>query len=774
MSESQNPKSEPRTPNDRLIDALLQDYAEKGANADEAFLSNVEAAIDRDEETSKIVAMPGRFAWIWKTGAAACLVGMGIMIAWWTRPLAESEIAENVSGPVLLAQTQQPAPFAEAPSEVVVDESGTETAIALLPASTAENVPASQQSAGGKNGSNAFFSEKSAILAMENPRPKEAPMVGRDDPVFDRHFLGGAKDLRGFDFRDGEPKKEGAERVIGGAVSGLGGDLEAEFDFKPPNNNLELNTGMIAATGSAGPVDAAKQKETKKLGKLDFIHETRDDLFLPGNEPGLSEQAPKTQMLGRNPPPTDREAYNPLVDNEFQSPLEHPLSTFSVDVDTASYTNIRRMIRDGVGTIPKDAVRIEEMINYFSYDYPNPHGEHPFAFALESAVCPWAETHQLLRVGIQGRKMKREQRPAANLVFLLDVSGSMGSANKLPLVKQAMSILVEELNQGDKVSIVVYAGAEGLCLPATRGDQHAKILASLNNLQSGGSTNGGAGIELAYKTATANYIEGGVNRVLLCTDGDFNVGTTSQGELVDLVSERAKTGTFLSVLGFGSGNINDAMLEAITNKGNGAYYYVDTIQEARKVFLQDIMATLVTIAKDVKIQIEFNPAQVQSYRLIGYANRMLKPEDFRDDRVDAGEIGAGHQVTALYEIVPAGAPNDGLNRPQPGLKYQREVKTELVPSEELATLKLRYKLPEGNVSTPIETPVLSGDVDWSKAGDDFQFSAAVALFGMLLRESENAGEGTLADVLELGTEGKGADPFGRRAEFLEIVRPRLR
>ncbi|MEM1297073.1 MAG: YfbK domain-containing protein, partial [Verrucomicrobiota bacterium] len=397
-------------------------------------------------------------------------------------------------------------------------------------------------------------------------------------------------------------------------------------------------------------------------------------------------------------------------------------------------------------------------------------GEHPFAFALENAACPWAEDHQLLRVGIQGRKMNRDQRPAANLVFLLDVSGSMKSANKLPLVKEAMSILVEELNQNDKVSIVVYAGAEGLSLPATSGDQQATILTSLKNLESGGSTNGGAGIELAYKVAAENYIEDGINRVLLCTDGDFNVGTTNQGALVDLVSDRAKTGTFLSVLGFGSGNINDAMLEAITNKGNGTYYYVDTIQEARKVFLQDIMATLVTIAKDVKIQIEFNPAQVQSYRLIGYANRMLKPEDFEDDRVDAGEIGAGHQVTALYEIIPNGVKAKGVNRKTPGLKYQREPQKEIVESPELATLKLRYKLPDEQVSFLMEQPVLPQQRDWKDASDDFQFASGLGLFGMLLRDSKHQGSGTLADVLELANEGKGNDPHGRRAEFIELAR----
>ena len=469
------------------------------------------------------------------------------------------------------------------------------------------------------------------------------------------------------------------------------------------------------------------------------------------------------------------EKYGHLIDNEFTSPLTSPLSTFSVDVDTASYSNIRRIIESGQG-IPKDAVRIEEMINYFSYDYAQPKDKHPFAFAMETAECPWNTDHQLMRVGIQGKRMARNKRPDANLVFLIDVSGSMQDANKLPLVKQSMELLVEELTEKDLISIVVYAGSEGLCLPPTKGTDKAAIAKSLAQLKAGGSTNGGAGINLAYKMARENHLPNGINRVILCTDGDFNVGTTQQSELIDLVKSGAKDGTFLSVLGFGNGNINDAMLEAITNHGNGNYAYIDSIREGRKVLLQDVMSTLVTIAKDVKIQIEFNPKHVQHYRLIGYANRMLAAEDFTNDQIDAGEVGAGHSVTALYEIVPAGAPpiqREVTNR----LKYQRAPvapphlpKMQLIESDELCTVKLRYKLPKELQSIPMEQSVTYQSREWEQASRDFQWAAGTALWGMLLRESNHLGKGTDTLVLELAEKGIGNDAFGRRGEMIELIK----
>jgi len=480
-------------------------------------------------------------------------------------------------------------------------------------------------------------------------------------------------------------------------------------------------------------------------------------------------------VVGKAFASTARPNYGELIDNPWFAPIDAPLSTFSIDVDTASWTNLRAMIRSGrsADAIPNDAVRIEELINYFSWDYPQPDGEHPFAFATETADCPWNRNHRLMRVGIQGREIAKTDRPAANLVFLLDVSGSMDKPNKLPLVKRAISVLVEKLKEHDTVSIVVYAGAEGLALQPTSGRDQVAIQDALDNLDAGGSTNGGAGIKLAYRMAREQFVEGGINRVILCTDGDFNVGTTGTEELVSLVEKEAKSGVFLSVCGFGQDNLNDAMLEEITNKGNGNYAYIDNFREARKVFLQDLMGTLVTIAKDVKIQIEFNPAEVAGYRLIGYANRKLEAEDFENDEIDAGEVGSGHAVTALYEIVPAGAKGNPADD-EIGLRYQAKnrptPKRKLIPSGELALLKLRYKLPDGEQSILMEQPVMPGGGKWNRASEDFRFASAVGLFGMILREHESAGDADLADVIDIANEAKGNDPQGWRAEFVDLVK----
>ncbi len=468
--------------------------------------------------------------------------------------------------------------------------------------------------------------------------------------------------------------------------------------------------------------------------------------------------------------------YPPLIDNVFTSPLAEPLSTFSIDVDTASYTNIRRLINDKQPISP-DAVRIEEMINYFSYDYPQPTGndEHPFAFAIETGTCPWNGDHQLMRIGLQAQDIQRAQRPNTNLVFLIDVSGSMQSEDKLPLVKESLEILVEELSENDSIAIVVYAGSEGVALPATSGKDDRKILTALKQLEAGGSTNGGAGIDLAYKIAQENFIKDGVNRVILCTDGDFNVGTTDDKELVELVKTHAQDGTYLSALGYGTGNLNDAMLEAITNQGNGTYHYIDTIREGRKVLLQEFMSTIVTIAKDVKIQVEFNPQHVQHYRLIGYANRMLNPEDFQNDQIDAGEVGAGHSVTALYEIVPAGAPP--IDRQEiTTLKYQKPIATtpsapkmELIDSDELCTVKLRYKKPNANTSIPMEQPVTYRDTDWQDTSADYQWASAVALWGMHLRQGDHYGKENIPLIESLANQGKSTDPHKRRSEMIDLI-----
>ena len=467
-------------------------------------------------------------------------------------------------------------------------------------------------------------------------------------------------------------------------------------------------------------------------------------------------------------PPFNREGYDRIRDNPFVSVTENPLSTFSIDVDTASYSNLRRFLNSGT-LPPKDAVRIEEMINYFSYDYPDPEGEQPFSVHVEVAQAPWRPEHRLLMVGLKGKEMAWEQRPSSNLVFLLDVSGSMQPANKLPLLKAALRLLIERLGENDRVALVVYAGASGLVLPSTPADQKERILAALERLEAGGSTHGSSGIQLAYETAVAHFIRGGINRVILATDGDFNVGLTDQGALTRLIEEKAQSGVFLSVLGFGVGNYQDSTLEKLADQGNGNYASIDTLQEARKVLIEEIHSTLVTIAKDVKIQIEFNPLQVAAYRLVGYENRLLSQEDFNDDTKDAGEIGAGHTVTALYEIVPVGQ-EAGVGSVD-ALRYQRRTETtEQATTGELLTLKLRYKDPETTQSQLLELVVRDSGREYARASEDFKFAAAVASFGMLLRESPHQGTTTLESVLELAEEGQGADAHGYRSEFLELVR----
>ncbi|MBN2474291.1 MAG: von Willebrand factor type A domain-containing protein [Pirellulales bacterium] len=500
----------------------------------------------------------------------------------------------------------------------------------------------------------------------------------------------------------------------------------------------------------------------------------------PGSEPAISlEEAQRRQrfddgaLWGTSPsgqgPGKGGDQYDRLVENPFRLVKDHPLSTFSIDVDTASYANVRRFLLGEGRLPPPDAVRIEELVNYFKYDYAGPEDDVPFAAHIEAAACPWTEGHRLVRVGLKGKEVGNEERPESNLVFLLDVSGSMNSPDKLPLLKAGMKLLVEQMRPNDRVAIVVYASAEGLALPSTPGSEREEISAALESLRAGGSTAGGAGIELAYRVAQENFIAGGVNRVLLCTDGDFNVGTTSTGDLVRMVEQRAKQGVFLSVLGFGRGNLNDAMMENISNKGNGNYAYIDGITEAHKVLVEQMGGTLVTIAKDVKIQIEFNPARVAAYRLIGYENRILAAEDFNDDKKDAGEIGAGHTVTALYEVVPA-----GMEVEVPGvdpLKYQTPAapKDDGATGGELLTLKLRYKQPEADTSRLLEFPLVDQGTRFGQASPDLQFAAAVASFGMLLRDSPHKGTATYEAVREIATASKGADASGYRAEFLQMV-----
>ena len=462
------------------------------------------------------------------------------------------------------------------------------------------------------------------------------------------------------------------------------------------------------------------------------------------------------------------EAYDRIYENPFLDVRQNPLSTFSVDVDTASYANVRRFLNSH-SLPPKDAVRIEEMLNYFTYHYAPPADERPFAVHAEVAACPWQPKHRLLRIALKGREIDLENRPASNLVFLVDVSGSMDNPAKLPLLKNALRLMIDKLGENDRVAMVVYAGSSGLALPSTSGQFKETILSALDRLQAGGSTNGASGIQLAYQTARQNLIAGGTNRVILATDGDFNVGLTDQGGLTRLIEDEAKSGVFLSVLGFGAGNLKDSTMEKLADRGNGNYAYIDTINEARKVLVEQLGGTLVTIAKDVKLQLEFNPRRVAQYRLIGYENRLLRNEDFNDDAKDAGEIGAGHTVTALYELVPAGEAT-GVSAVDE-LKYQRTVEpTEAAASDELLTLKLRYKEPDGQESKLISTVVNDSDRGYAQASEDFRFAAAVAGFGLVLRGSQYRGELTLGAVQELAAASRGADENGYRAEFIGLVK----
>lgn len=454
------------------------------------------------------------------------------------------------------------------------------------------------------------------------------------------------------------------------------------------------------------------------------------------------------------------ERYAEINENPFLETRFAPLSTFSIDVDTASYSNVRRFINDG-RMPPKDAVRIEELINYFEYDYPQPVGNVPFSVTNEVASCPWNPKNKIVSIGLQGKRMAMEDTPPSNLVFLLDVSGSMNSPDKLPLLKQGLRILVNQLRSEDKVAIAVYAGSSGLVLPAT--NDKNKILEALNKLEAGGSTNGGQGIQLAYKVAEDNFISNGNNRVILATDGDFNVGITGDNALVSLIEQKRNKGIFLSVLGFGTGNLNDSMMEKLANKGNGNYAYIDSSEEARKALGQQVAGTLFTIAKDVKIQVEFNPAKVAGYRLIGYENRLLANKDFNDDTKDAGEIGAGHSVTALYEIVPAGQKieNDGIE-----LKYTQPQQSETAFKDELLTVKLRYKEPKEDTSKLLTIGLIDKNTSIENASSNLKFASSVAQFGLLLRDSRYKGSANFSNLKGLANSALGSDLKGYRGDFI--------
>ena len=519
---------------------------------------------------------------------------------------------------------------------------------------------------------------------------------------------------------------------------------------------------MTRASASMEKLDrmAIEEKLAPSVLEAEVLDDAKDESF------GLqrARRKPVADVAGG-------ESYGQLIDNPWVTTWDDGLSTFAIDVDTGTYPNLRRFLKRRASLPPKDAVRIEEMINYFDYDYPEPQGDVPFSVSMEVASCPWAKDHRLLRVGLRGKGVELAKRPPSNLVFLIDVSGSMRGDDKLELLKRSMKAMVGQLNEDDRIGIVTYAGNSGVVLEPTHGDQKGKIIGVLDQLGAGGSTNGAAGINTAYSLAKANFVEGGTNRVILATDGDFNVGVTDSGDLVRMVEERARENVFLTVLGVGEGNLQEHRMEQIADKGNGSYHYLDSEREGEKVLVRGLGATLVTVAKDVKVQIDFNPAQVAKYRLIGYANRMMPDEAFNDPAADAGEIGAGHTVTALYEIVPAAAgvePGAATN----AVSRYRE-RGGLVESRESLTLKLKYKLPEGDDPEPtIEVPLIDAGKDWAETSEDFRFAAAVAGFGLLLRDSDYAGLLNYDLVLELGAEGipEKGDGFGLRAEFIDLVK----
>ncbi|RLD19797.1 MAG: hypothetical protein DRI69_07555 [Bacteroidetes bacterium] len=479
--------------------------------------------------------------------------------------------------------------------------------------------------------------------------------------------------------------------------------------------------------------------------------------------------APMSSSMYQDEINWNTEDYSLITENTFHDPKNNPLSTFSIDTDGASYSNLRRFLKNGQ-TPPIDAIRIEEMVNYFNYKYDIPKGDVPFSVNTEVGVCPWNEKHKLVHIGLKGKEIPTENLPASNLVFLLDVSGSMNSFNKLPLVIQSFKLLTGQLREQDRIAIVVYAGSSGVVLPSTSGADKNAIVEALSRLRAGGGTAGARGIQLAYQVARENFIKGGNNRVILATDGDFNIGQSSDAELVRIIEKERESGVFLSVLGFGIGNYKDNKMQELAGHGNGNHNYIDDISEAKKVFINEFGGTLFTIAKDVKIQVEFNPAEVAGYRLIGYENRMLETEDFNDDKKDAGEIGSGHTVTALYEVIPVGVKSEFLSPVDP-LKYQKAGKAGSNKSSgELMHVKIRYKSPQGTKSLLLEQSVRSTATQVASTSDNYRWSAAVAAFGMVLRDSEFKGHASLELVESLADGASCSDPFGYRSEFIQLVR----
>ena len=547
-------------------------------------------------------------------------------------------------------------------------------------------------------------------------------------------------------------------------------DANGAFEFPDVLPGEYTVTAALAGFRTATLTAVVEAGATRQLAFSLAVGSLEERVTVSGAAPVVEAQSAgrsarmdsRSASYRRNSEPFNTEAYDRIDDNRWTSPAHKPLSTFSIDVDTASYSNVRRFLHQGQ-LPPKDAVRIEELINYFTFDYPQPRDGTPFSVTTAVAEAPWNPRHRLALVGLQGKRIDAARTPPRNLVFLVDVSGSMQTPNKLPLVKSSLAMLARNLTARDRMALVVYAGAAGLVLPSTRGDDTGTILEALGRLQAGGSTNGAQGLRLAYRTARDAFISGGVNRVILATDGDFNVGVTSQGDLIRLIEDSRDSGVMLSVLGYGMGNLKDSTMEKLADKGNGNYAYIDTLAEARKVLVEQAGGTLVTIAKDVKLQIEFNPKHVAAYRLIGYENRLLADQDFNDDRKDAGDLGAGHSVTALYEIVPAGVKVD-LPGVDP-LRYQNTAAGGEGHADELMAVKLRYKEPDAAASQ-LKTFTVRSRRDMAP---ELGFAAAVAEFGLLLRDSEFKSDASFARARSLATRFRGPDPHGHRAEFIRLI-----
>jgi Ca-activated chloride channel family protein len=573
----------------------------------------------------------------------------------------------------------------------------------------------------------------------------------------------------------------GVNVVLKGTNRGAATDSNGDYSLAVPAKGGTLIFSFIGLQtlelkiGVSDVVNATLQLDVRQLTEVVVtgmgVHREKKALGYSTSTKGAKAKqgdmsyAPMDEL---QEPEWNTEEYDGISENIFHDAQRNPLSTFSIDVDAASYSNVRRFINNGQRP-PKDAVRIEEMINYFDYDYEQPKDNDPFSIYTEIAAAPWNAKHKLVHIGLQGKKIPTDNLPPSNLVFLIDVSGSMNDPNKLPLLKASFKMLVEQLRSQDKVAIVVYAGAAGLVLEPTSGSDKKKIIEALDNLEAGGSTAGGAGINLAYAVAKQNFKTEGNNRVILATDGDFNIGESSNASMERLIEEKRKDGIFLTVLGYGMGNYKDSKMETLADKGNGNYAYIDNILEAQKVLVNEFGGTLFTIAKDVKLQIEFNPAKVKAYRLIGYENRMLKNEDFNNDKKDAGELGSGHTVTALYEIIPVGVDSEFYKIDE--LKYQTsKIDPSAFKSKELMTIKFRYKKPNEDVSKLIVHSLLDENVSENKTSENFKWSAAVAGFGMILRESEFVKGYSINQVLQLAQTAKGIDKDGYRIEFINMVK----